>query len=120
MFLASMLYTLSPSCFQPLCFLLYFTVLDCQFLISSVSSWGPARLGVVSGLAFGGAVPWTVSAQIARGFCTLVWGLLSAWIGVVPVAVLPVALDRDRSQCGWPPKGSFLHATGSRFPAMSL
>ena len=112
MFLAFILLCFSPSCFQLLCFLPYFTVLVCQFLISSVSSWGPARLGVVSGLAAGGAVPWTAPAWVTRGLCTLVWGLLSARVGVVSVAVLPAALDQDLSQCGWPPKGSFLHATG--------
>ena len=56
-----------------------FTVLVCQFLISSVSSWGPARLGVVTGLDGGGAVPWTVSARVARGVCTPVRGL-SVWV----------------------------------------
>ena len=108
------------SCFIPSCFLAYmlfalfycFTILFCQFLISSVSSWGPARLGVVSGLAAGGAVPWAVSARVAGGLCTLVQGLLSAQVGMVSVAALPAALDRDLSQCGWPPKGSFLRASG--------
>ena len=63
--------------FYPICFLLYFT---------------------------GGAVPWAVSAWVARGLCTLVWGLLSARVWVVSVAALPAALDRDLSQCGGPPK----------------
>ena len=81
--------------------MIYVTVLDGQFLISSVSSWGPARLGVVSGLATGVAVPWTVSTRVARGLCTLVRGLLSAWVGVISVAALPAALDRDLCQCGW-------------------
>ena len=36
--------------------------------------------------------------------CTLVRGLLSAWVGVVSVAALPAALDHDLSQCGWPLK----------------
>ena len=53
-----------------------------------------------------------VSARVARGLCTLVWGLLSAPVGVVSVAALTAALDRDLSQCDWPPKGSFLHASG--------
>ena len=38
--------------------------------------------------------------------------ILSAWVGRVSVAALPAALDRDLSQCGWPPKGSFLLASG--------
>ena len=59
---------------------------------------------MVSGLAAGGAVPWTAPARVTRGLCTLVWGLLSARVGVVSVAVLPAALDRDLSQCGWPSK----------------
>ena len=81
--------------------MLYFTVLDCQFLVSSVSSWGPAGLGVVSGLAVGGAVSEAISARAVRGLRTEVWGLLSARAGVVPVAALSAALDQDCSQCGW-------------------
>ena len=49
-------------------------------------------------------MPWTVSAWVARGLCTLVRGLLSAWVGVVSMVALPAASDRDLSQCGWPPK----------------
>ena len=83
--------------------MLYFTVLDCQFLISSVSSWGPAGLGVVSGLAVGVAVSGGRFGPDVRGLRTVVWGLLSARVGVVPVAALSAALDQDRSQCGSPP-----------------
>ena len=91
MFLASTLFALFY------CFSLSVFNLQC-------SSWGPARLGVVSGLAAVGAVPWTVPARVTRGLCTLVWGLLPAQAGVVSVAMLPAAFDRDLSQCGWPPK----------------
>ena len=70
-----------------------------------VASWGPARLGAVSGLRWvgGGDVPWTVLAWVAGGLCTLVNGPLSARVGVVSLAALPAALDRDLSQCGWHP-----------------
>ena len=93
----------------------FFSLLDFS---SSVSSWWPARLGVVSGLAAGGAVPWTVSTRVAKGFCTLVRGLLSAWVGVVSVAALPAAYDRDLSV--WlVPKGSFFLASGlSAWPCL--
>ena len=83
-----------------------------QMTVMLPVTWGPARPGVVSGLAAEGAVPWTISARVARGLCTFVRGLLSARVGVVSVAVLPAALDRDLSQCGWPPTGSFLRASG--------
>ncbi|XP_030257363.1 extracellular calcium-sensing receptor-like [Sparus aurata] len=38
---------------------------------------------------------------------TLVQGLLSTRVGVIPVAALPAPLDRDLSQCGWPPKEAY-------------
>ena len=50
------------------------------------------------------AVLWTAPAWVARGLCALVWSLLSAGVGVVSVAALPVVMDRDLSQFGWPPK----------------
>ena len=52
----------------------------------------------------GGAVLWTDLARVAGGLCTLVWGLLSARVGTVSVAALPVVVDPERSQCGQPPK----------------
>ena len=83
--------------------MLYFTVLDGQFfLISSVSSWGPAGQGVVSGPAVRGAVPWAVSAQVAKG--SIPWCGTSCLPGLVSVAVLSAALDQDHSQWGWPPQ----------------
>ena len=42
--------------------------------------------------------------RVARGLHTLVWGLLSAWGGVVSVVVILAALDHVLSQCGWSPK----------------
>ena len=41
---------------------------------------------------------------MALRLSTFVRGLLSARVWVVSVAVLPAALDRDLSQCGWAPK----------------
>jgi len=52
----------------------------------------------------GGAVLWTALARVAGGLCTLVWGLLSARVGTVSVAVIPVVMAQEPSQCGRPPK----------------
>ena len=65
---------------------------------------GACRTGSCLWSVTRGSVPWVVSARMAGGLCTVVWGLLSARVGVVPVAALPAALDRDLSQCGRPPK----------------
>ena len=62
--------------------------------------------------AAGGAVPWKVLAQVARGLRPLVRGLLSARVGVVSVVARPAALDWDLSQCGWPPKVVFFLTSG--------
>ena len=52
----------------------------------------------------GGTVPWTALAWVAKGLCALVWSLLSVRVGVVSVAALPVVMDCDLPQPGWPPK----------------
>ena len=43
----------------------------------------------------GGAVLWTALARVAGGLCTL---------GTVSVAVIPVVVAQEPSQCGRPPK----------------
>ena len=75
---------------------------------------GACQTGSCLWSATGGAVPWMLSARVAEGLCTLVRGLLSDQFRVVSVAVLPVALDRDLFQCGWPPK------VASSVPQVSL
>ena len=82
---------------------MHFTLFYCLSLSvfsSSVSSWGAARLGVVSGLLLG---------VLSHGWFQPGWLEGSApWclpgLGVVSVAVFPAALDYDLSQCGWSPK----------------
>ncbi|TWW54782.1 hypothetical protein D4764_0220070 [Takifugu flavidus] len=52
----------------------------------------------------GGAVPWTALAWGVRGLCALVWSLRSVRVGLVFVAVPPVATDRDLPRPRGPPK----------------
>ena len=67
----------------------------------------------------GGAVLWTALARMAGGLCTLVWGLLSARIGTVSGAALPVVVGWEPSQCGRLPRWLFPWLR-SRCPAVSL
>jgi len=55
----------------------------------------------------GGAVLWTALARVAGGLCTLVWGLLSARVGTVSVA-LPVVVAQEPSVWSAHKAGFFL------------
>ena len=73
---------------------------------------GAYHTGSCFWFTIGGAVLWTAPARVAGGLCTLVWGLLSARVGTVSVAALPVVVAQEPSQCGRPPKGGFFLALG--------
>ena len=73
---------------------------------------GAYHTGSCFWFTIGGVVLWTAPARVAGGLCTLVWGLLSAQVGTVSVAALPVVVGQEPSQCGRPPQGSSFLALG--------